>query len=457
MKTPSILAFVVLCLLGGWFVSADEAEVHEKRASNSKRKSPVETVVFSVRNGPADQLAATLRELYDDPNMRFLPEPISNLLLIRVESDRRDEIIELLGELDRAQHTVIVHAYLLRANGDALSSDEAATLTGSASQVTSQIERLRGAGRIVLLNKMKLAALEQQRAILQTGEDIPLVTGASFSPSRGRTSSYQHRSIGTLLSVTARTSPDDQITLEVQFDKSAVSPSVGDADDADQAPDSVTQLTLQTTLQLESGAAALSGAIVHESSADSTHAYLVVSATIADTNSKPNAMPNRVSRETTRSSSSGRSSGQGGPIPEERLDSLVRGVFARADQNQDGVLAGDELSSPGVDGKRADSDQDGKVTPEEYKQFVMTRFSSSSSSGTSVRRRPSSSAGTRPEEIDKRYLQYATLVIKKYDADKDGTLDEDELESANRDYASADKNGDGVVAASELAEWMKNK
>lgn len=457
MKMRYSAAVVGICLLTSWLATADDEPPRLPRASNAAKNSNVETVVYAVRNGPANQIAETLRELYDDPNMRFLPEPMSNLLLIRVESDRRDEIIKLLGELDQTKNVIVLRAQLLRAKGDALSTEEEASLSGPANQVASQIKRLGEAGRVVVLNRMELAVLEQQRSMLQAGEDIPIVTGTNSSASRGRTNMYQHQSVGTMLSVTARTSPDRQITVEVQFEKSGIEASVSEEDSTDQMPDSVARLTLQTTLQLTSGYAALTGGAVNESTDGSTHSYFVISATIAGTSPDRQAVESRVEREPARAPRSSGSFSTRGSIPRDRIDSLVSSVFIRADKNQDGVLEGDELDVPGGSGDRADANNDGKVTRAEFKQYLLDQMNTNRSNDAPGQERRRSSSETNPTEIDKRYLQYAIALIKKYDADKDGMLDEDELSSANRDYTNADKDRDGKVAPDELVEWMKKR
>lgn len=112
---------VALCLLVGLVVAQDDKPKKEKPldekprdavAKDEPQASSSEIVVYPASNSPASNLAAVLPDILDDDSVHVSADPISNLLLIRVASDSRDEVLSLLKLLDRPQRTVIVNAYL---------------------------------------------------------------------------------------------------------------------------------------------------------------------------------------------------------------------------------------------------------------------------------------------------------------------------------------------------------
>jgi hypothetical protein len=58
---------------------------------------------------------------------------------------------------------------------------------------------------------------------------------------------------------------------------------------------------------------------------------------------------------------------------------------------------------------------------------------------------------------DRRYLEYATALVKKHDLNGDGGLDADEIKGVARIRPDTDQNKDGLVTAEELARTLTRR
>lgn len=439
-----------------------------------------ETIVYPVRSGSADDLGDALARLYE--NHQISSQSEHNVLLIRVDADTKEEILRVLAELDRPKRTIIVHAYLLSSHGTPLSADETADLTGTRDEVLKRITALQKDDHLSIENRIELSTIENQRAMVQTGKRLPVVAGSTVSSSRGRINNYQTVSTGTIFSVTAKTTPDDEIVMEINFEKSDVDRQAEPSEDDVSPPATISTLTHQTTVQLSDGEAVLAGTMVRKSNAGSGHSYLVVTANVrsgsAQQSSRPRgalsggsgalsggnrtATPRSPRPPRTESTSGGRFGRSG--LTSERFNRMARDVFDRADGDNDGVLSGDELDGRSVGAFRADFINAKVITFDEYKKVMAKRLGVTLGLQNKVEPKPTQSATTPQSETKKsvvisRYLEFAKRLIDKYDGDGDGMLNakESSMMSTSNNPSPADVNEDGFITAEELAAWYMKR
>ena len=127
--------------------------------------------------------------------------------------------------------------------------------------------------------------------------------------------------------------------------------------------------------------------------------------------------------------------------------------FRQFDPNRDGVITAEECIAALEEGARKGAGGSSRSS---------SRDSGRSSSGS--RDRDSSDDGGSSDDekgsndsgVDEKYLKYARDQIAKYDTNKDRALTAEEWKNMSRSPEKADKDGDGVVTAEELAlSFMK--
>ena len=171
----------------------------------------------------------------------------------------------------------------------------------------------------------------------------------------------------------------------------------------------------------------------------------------------------------------------------------VENSLRRYDKNGDGILDTEEIKagrwgSPTAE--ESDTNRDGSLSRDElanrYFQreqaaVVATSPSASGNSGRASGRSQSSESDTardrNPAAIASSpaaapaasvsnagrsgtgtsYREYASGLVEKYDANKDGQLDKDEMKKMRRAPANADRNNDGMVSLSELSEAFEEQ
>lgn len=184
-------------------------------------------------------------------------------------------------------------------------------------------------------------------------------------------------------------------------------------------------------------------------------------------------------------SSGGGSGGAGGPSPansmqpgnqDEQLEKLAVSTLRQHDKNEDGKLTGDEWKNL-KDPKSGDKDSDGSLTKDEIKVWLASNDASrrnnrtggggsggSSSSGSGGGSSSGSSSGSASAFDGKKSYRIKTAVEKlpgglpdwfrKNDANADGQIEMSEYasdwsEDKAAEFDRYDKNGDGIIIASE--------
>jgi hypothetical protein len=371
MRNVTVVVFLVCSALLG----VVHAEDNETTATTSSNERGAKTIVYAARNAPANVLSETLEQFLEESGGRVVSDPISNVLLIQTTAEEDQErVLAVLQQLDRTPRTIRVQLHLLKSRGEGFAEVDVASLSGSTDMVLKSIKTLESMGRAYVANRMELTAIENNPAMLQVGEDVPLLAATTSVPGRGSSNNYRTMSVGTLFKVQARLSGESDIVMEVEFEKSEVSSPVSDADEEHQpAPQGVARLTHQATSRIHDGGSLLVGTLVSQSNDGASEAYLILSASIDSAEPTKQAVtfkafsqkqnPEVGVRSTIRSSDA------------RRLDPRYLAYYAKLidkyDQNEDKALDAEERSKMSKDCSAADTDKDGLVNVEELATWSM--------------------------------------------------------------------------------------
>jgi len=318
--TVAVFGIVLGFLALGADQSASEAQdAHGNAAS--------EILVYRVRSTPPQDLAEALLNVFD---LDLAAEPHSEALVIRLDSQIRPKVLAVLEQLDRPARMLLVQTLLLKPRGERSEGLNTESLTGPADKVASAIRELEQQGKLYVAHRMEVTAVENQRAMLQVGETVPLVSGTTIAGPRERVNSYRDHQIGTVLSVLARASDDGGIAMALQFEKSDVQPTPQPVGDAAPGPQGTATLSQHTTVHVRDGHAVLAGRLLENSERRTQEAFLVVSARILDqpgegitfrsvSRSDPDPAPSALDRRTRgRSDANPFGFGGGRPFPPPR-------------------------------------------------------------------------------------------------------------------------------------------
>lgn len=389
MKRTCIAALTVLCFATG----LQAQDLGNQPADLEPSRT---TIVYPLRSGQARELSGLLKGFY--PDLQIAPLNQSNVLLIRAAADASEDILATLTQIDRPPHSIVIHVYLLRSHGAPLSAEETVKFSGSRNEVLDQIATLRQRDQLSIENRIELTSIENQAAMVQIGKQVPMVAGTVVTSTRGRTNNYRQVATGTLLSVTARTTHDNEIAIEIEFEKSEIDPPVATSEEDEVSPSAISTLTHQSTVQFANGDAVLAGTIVEKSTDSNGHSYLVVTAHVRD------GLAARGSRQAALERSS---------------DQAARSRPPRA-------FAGSSARSNAARSKTEGGETSGRAALAER-----TR--------------------------DARVLDFARKVLSKFDSDADGKLSVAECRKMTNDPSSGDEDKDGYVTVVELADWFINR
>ncbi|GAB6166440.1 secretin N-terminal domain-containing protein [Thermostilla marina] len=93
----------------------------------------------------------------------------------------------------------------------------------SSESVNVLLRALRAQRRLDILSRPQVMALDNQAAYIQVGQQVPTVTGTTIN-SNAQTNSITYQNTGIILLVRPRISPDGQVIMEVNAEKSDVGP-----------------------------------------------------------------------------------------------------------------------------------------------------------------------------------------------------------------------------------------
>ncbi len=146
-------------------------------------------------------------------------------------------------------------------------------------------------GQLDRVLRVRLSSVEQNRAMVQFGERVPVATGRSVggfgrggaaADGRPVSISYSLENIGTLISATTRVEDSGTVVADLQVERSQMAAIARPAEDV---PDAVgrqktVSLTSQTTLRLKPGEPTLAKASRFTADGETTGQFIVVTATV---------------------------------------------------------------------------------------------------------------------------------------------------------------------------------
>lgn len=97
-------------------------------------------------------------------------------------------------------------------------------LSASSESVSMLLRALKEDRRINVLSRPQVMTLDNQPALIQVGEQVPVVRATESNDSGGITNSVEFEDVGLIVGVTPRISPDGLVVMEIDATKSEVGP-----------------------------------------------------------------------------------------------------------------------------------------------------------------------------------------------------------------------------------------
>ena len=200
-------------------------------------EEPAERLMIFARHAPAGNLAELLNKHFESsekPRVRAIADQVSNSLLITAAPELLEPVTRLVEQLDRPPamiHLEILIVEQTKREPAAVAGAPSRTMsaqaadeelrTGPAEEVLAKIERWEGQGKLSVLHRLSLSTLENQRAMVHIGHRKPVVQGVTLS-SRGETRNVMDRNVGLIVAAIPRTSGEETVVTELDFEKSDI-------------------------------------------------------------------------------------------------------------------------------------------------------------------------------------------------------------------------------------------
>ena len=271
--------------------------------SSSKRQDDREPAPASTDTAGKDGRSTQRADDGDDAisqrpledGVRIGVDKDSNTLIVRAPAARWMALQQTLAEIDRPPAQVMIEASIIevsltndfRFGVDWSSVSDGGKLTGNSiynesgtigpklpgfsitylgGDIDAAINALGSRTAIDVVSAPKLITLDNHKARLQIGDQVPVVTQTSTATTTSNpaiVSTVEYRSTGVILDVTPRISGDDKVVVDIAQEVSGVAKTVTSGIDSP----TIQQRKLESTLVLQDGAVvALGGLISHRSS-----------------------------------------------------------------------------------------------------------------------------------------------------------------------------------------------
>ncbi len=168
--------------------------------------------------------------------------------------------------------------------------EHAAELSGPSDKVAARLRKLESEGQIVVIDRIRLTTVENQKTLVQGGRAAPVASGRTLVGRGGPPqTSYRQQSVGTLISATARVD-GDVVIVELQVEKSELErrPSKPQPDD-EFVPLGTETLTSQATVRIESGKTVLASGLERRADAERSGQLVLASARLLGSSSDTKA------------------------------------------------------------------------------------------------------------------------------------------------------------------------
>jgi type II secretory pathway component GspD/PulD (secretin) len=228
--------------------------------------------LYKAKHVSAQGLVEAVQALFISRNVQRFPVRITasvetNSVIVIGSEELVEEVSHLLEVLDQAQSKVQIEVLLLALPSDETrrQGDDLRKLSGPAGDVMTTIDQMTMDGEAKILNQFSLNAIENQPAMVQVGEQAPRITGAMTRPGREGARPFppavqtQTYNMGTMMQLTPKVSDDEQVLVQMQFEKSfAAPPESGVTITSDEEGEPIKStgiitMTLKQNLRIESG------------------------------------------------------------------------------------------------------------------------------------------------------------------------------------------------------------
>jgi hypothetical protein len=183
-------------------------------------------------------------------------------------------------------HRAIVMEVLIVGAKGGTKDEHALELCGPSDEVAVRIRQLESAGQIVVIDRIRLTTVENQKTVFQAGATTPVASGRNFGGrGGGAQTSYQHQQLGTLISATAKVD-GDVIVVELEVEKSQLERRTGQPQPDDEfVPLATETLTSHVTLPIGNGKTVLACSLENRAEAGSSAQLVLASARLLEPSS----------------------------------------------------------------------------------------------------------------------------------------------------------------------------
>lgn len=277
-----------LALLGGLLFLHSGVQSQEKSSPALPKK---QRILLTLKHGDAANLAGIVSKHFKgEADVSATPGGAGNAVLISGSPGAVEEVVKLLGELDRAPKTVEVEVILAEIPAKKGDAKEGVDVDLSGPSALSKLESMTKAGQVGMIQRIKLTALEGQPIASTIGGNKPITNTTPVGPARfggggavQRSVSYQ--AVGTTVRMTTRVGAGDAVTVDLDLKDSQVKPP--EAGDEAGAP-TFENSTLSTKLKVPNGKSVVAQGVRAEAKSGRTATLVIVTARVVDPASADN-------------------------------------------------------------------------------------------------------------------------------------------------------------------------
>ncbi len=249
---------------------------------------PTKLLIYQPKYIPASETLTLVRELVGK-DVHVVAEPVSNRLLIRASQLQIKEIEAVLETLDQPPKMVAFEVVFADFSVKAEDGQPAQAAQTSDEEWLARLKNPAGKGK-GNVNKIRLTALDNQKAMVQYGEETPVVTGMQAFGRGGRSAITQQKQTGTIVQCTARVLDNETIIAEFEIERSRLAPPedaavLEESDDSGalRTPGQLTT-TCKSTLILKPGKPRVISGLKSQGPKSGTQTVIVITAELVEPN-----------------------------------------------------------------------------------------------------------------------------------------------------------------------------
>ena len=267
-------------LIGGseHYVALSSQIIEELDSSPAQERI---TKVYRLKNSQAEPIAEALQAFLDqaqqrvtsvlgaeavgtaqrllDEEVAIVAEPISNSLLVSASPRYFEQVQAMIEELDQPQKQVLIQVLLAEVTLDGSTEwgmqwqsdmdltekdipvdaasvnsrfglDPSSAMGGLTTTLTGDnwgfiLKAMQSDGRLEILSRPQILAVDNQVASIEVGQRVPVVTGSRVTERGDSINTFEYQSVGIQLEVTPRINPDGIVKMDVSPTISSLSSS----------------------------------------------------------------------------------------------------------------------------------------------------------------------------------------------------------------------------------------